>query len=49
VGKALSHIIGGGDAGTGMGIAVPIILGLSLIAAILLGIRKRQWPEQEHA
>lgn len=42
IGKALSHVLGTGGAGSGMGIVLPIIMLLSLVAALLLAVARRR-------
>jgi hypothetical protein len=42
IGTALSHVLGAGGSGSGMGIALPIIMLLSLVAALLLAFARRR-------
>lgn len=46
IGKALGHVLNAGDPGSGMGIALPVILAASLLAALVFvfGRRRRAEP-----
>jgi hypothetical protein len=42
VGTAFGHVVGAWDAGSGMGLALPILMALTLVAAILIALRRRR-------
>ena len=42
IGTAFGHVVGAWDAGPGMGLALPIVMALSLAAAILIAIRRHR-------
>jgi hypothetical protein len=42
IGSALSHVLGADSSGSGMGLLLPIILGLTLVGAIALAIGRRR-------
>ena len=49
INNAVDRVVGGGDSGDGMGVALPIILGSSLLGALLLlALRRRGGGEQAH-